>query len=121
LLTRALRVLGSSETAVLLYILRPFDPDAVLRSLKAVAAAVVGDEPGERVAGDPYPTAIRDYGLGAQVLRELGVRQIRLVTNSDRRLPGVEGYGIEVVERVPVSSTPGAAGSELAILPGGLS
>jgi GTP cyclohydrolase II len=44
-----------------------------------------------------------------------------LITNSDRRLPGVEGYGIEVVERVPVSSLPGTAGSELAVLPGGLS
>jgi 3,4-dihydroxy 2-butanone 4-phosphate synthase/GTP cyclohydrolase II len=113
--------LGSVDHAVLLYILRPFDGDAVLRSLKAVASDVVGEIPAERVAADPYPTAIRDYGLGAQVLRQLGVAKIRLITNSDRRLPGVEGYGIEVVERVAVAADGGAAGADLAVVPGGLS
>jgi 3,4-dihydroxy 2-butanone 4-phosphate synthase/GTP cyclohydrolase II len=121
LLSQALRSLGSVEHAVLLYVLRPFDGDAVLRSLMAVASDVVGEIPAERVAADPYPTAIRDYGLGAQVLRQLGVAKIRLITNSDRRLPGVEGYGIEVVERVAVAADGAAAGADLAVLPGGLS
>lgn len=121
LLNRALRTLGGADTAVLLYILRPFDGDAVLRSLEAVAKEVVGEIPAEKVAADPYPTAVRDYGLGAQVLRALGVGKIRLITNNDRRLPGVEGYGIEVVERVPVSGGGEASGAGLSILPGGLS
>jgi len=119
LLSRALHTLGQSDTAVLLYILRPFDGDSLLRGLKLVSGDVVGDAPAEEVAGDPYPTAIRDYGLGAQVLRELGVQKIRLITNSDRRLPGVEGYGIEVVERVPVSTENSVGSSELSVLPGG--
>jgi len=121
LLNRALRTLGGGDTAVLLYILRPFDGDAVLRSLEAVSKDVVGDIPAEKVAADPYPTAVRDYGLGAQVLRELGVGKIRLITNSDRRLPGVEGYGIEVVERVPVTGGGESSTTDLAVLPGGLS
>jgi 3,4-dihydroxy 2-butanone 4-phosphate synthase/GTP cyclohydrolase II len=120
-LSRALNTLGQSETAVLLYILRPFDGDSLLRGLKRVSGDVVGDAPAEEVAGDPYPTAIRDYGLGAQVLRELGVQKIRLITNSDRRLPGVEGYGIEVVERVSVSIKDVVGSSELSVLPGGRS
>jgi 3,4-dihydroxy 2-butanone 4-phosphate synthase/GTP cyclohydrolase II len=45
---------------------------------------------------------LRDYGLGAQMLRELGVRKIRLMTNNPRKIVGLEGYGLEIVERVPV-------------------
>ena len=46
--------------------------------------------------------ALRDFGLGAQVLADLGCRKIRLMMWSDRKIPGLEGFGIEVVERVPV-------------------
>jgi len=48
--------------------------------------------------------ALRDFGLGAQVLADLGLRQIRLLSNSDRKIVGIEGFGIEVVERVTVST-----------------
>ncbi len=118
-LARAMRVLGGHERGVVLYILRPFDPDTVVRQLKSVAEEVEGTIPEEKRLADPYPIAIRDYGLGAQVLRELGVVQIRLLTNSDRRLPGVEGYGIEVVERIKVPSAPGTTVAELSVLDGG--
>ena len=46
--------------------------------------------------------AIRDFGLGAQVLADLGCKRIRLIMYSDRKIPGLEGFGIEVVERVRV-------------------
>ena len=46
--------------------------------------------------------ALRDFGLGAQVLADLGVHKIRLMMWSDRKIPGLEGFGIEVVERVPI-------------------
>ena len=121
LLSRALKTLGTADCAVLLYILRPFDGDEVFRSLRSVSEEVEGDLPEEQRQADPYPTAIRDYGLGAQVLRALGVRKMRLITNSDRRLPGVEGYGIDVVERVPVPSSSRGSTGELAVLPGGRS
>lgn len=45
---------------------------------------------------------LREYGLGAQVLRELGVSQIRLLTNNPRKIAGIHGYGLEVVESVPL-------------------
>lgn len=48
----------------------------------------------------------KDYGIGAQILRDLGVRKIRLLTNSPLRLPNLGGYGLEVVEVVPVSADP---------------
>ncbi len=52
----------------------------------------------------PHGGTLREYGLGAQVLRDLGVRQIRLLTNSPRKIAGIHGYGLSVVESVPLLS-----------------
>jgi 3,4-dihydroxy 2-butanone 4-phosphate synthase/GTP cyclohydrolase II len=52
----------------------------------------------------PHPTALREYGLGAQVLRDLGVKSLRLLTNNPRKIAGIQGYGLEVVESVPLVS-----------------
>ena len=119
LLSRSMEMIGQAGAGVLLYILRPFDPDAIVRGLRAVSDRIEGEMPAPRRSADPYPTAFRDYGLGAQVLRDVGVGRIRLLTNNDRSIPGVEGYGLEIVERVPVPVAPKQ--SELAVLRGGRS
>lgn len=51
-----------------------------------------------------FPMDLRDYGLGAQILVDLGVKKIRLMTNNPRKLVGLEGYGLEIVEQVPIRS-----------------
>ena len=51
-----------------------------------------------------YPPDLRDYGTGAQILADLGIRKIRLLTNNPRKVVGLEGYGMEIVERVPIRS-----------------
>ena len=51
-----------------------------------------------------YPSDLRDYGLGAQILFDLGVRQFRFLTNNPRKVVGLEGYGLEMVEQVPIRS-----------------
>ena len=49
---------------------------------------------------------LRDYGIGAQILVDLGVRKIRLMTNNPRKIIGLEGYGIQVVYRIPIETNP---------------
>ncbi|MEN6390639.1 MAG: bifunctional 3,4-dihydroxy-2-butanone-4-phosphate synthase/GTP cyclohydrolase II [Syntrophomonas sp.] len=49
-----------------------------------------------------FPVDLRDYGIGAQILVDLGVRKMRLMTNNPKKIRGLEGYGLEVVERVPI-------------------
>jgi 3,4-dihydroxy 2-butanone 4-phosphate synthase/GTP cyclohydrolase II len=55
--------------------------------------------------GGRVPSALRDYGLGAQVLRDLGLQKVKLMTNNPRKIVGLKGYGLEVVERVPIQTT----------------
>ena len=53
-----------------------------------------------------YPADLRDYGIGAQILADLGVRKMRLMTNNPQKVKGLDGYGLEIVERVPVQTKP---------------
>jgi|SRR5579884_3653099 len=53
------------------------------------------------------PVDKRDYGIGSQILRDLGLRQIRIMTNNPRKIYGIEGYGLTVVEELPVRAEPG--------------
>ena len=53
-----------------------------------------------------FKADLRDYGIGAQILRDLGVRQMRLMTNNPKKIIGLEGYGLKVVERVPLEIPP---------------
>ncbi|RTZ69909.1 MAG: bifunctional 3,4-dihydroxy-2-butanone-4-phosphate synthase/GTP cyclohydrolase II [Aquificaceae bacterium] len=52
------------------------------------------------------PVDLRDYGVGAQILRDLGVRKLRLMTNNPRKIVALKGYGLEVIERVPLQTPP---------------
>jgi 3,4-dihydroxy 2-butanone 4-phosphate synthase/GTP cyclohydrolase II len=53
-----------------------------------------------------FPPDLRDYGVGAQILRDLGVRRMRLITNNPGKRAGIEGYGLTIVDRVPLEITP---------------
>jgi 3,4-dihydroxy 2-butanone 4-phosphate synthase/GTP cyclohydrolase II len=54
-----------------------------------------------------FKADLRDYGIGAQILVDLGARKLKLLTNNPKKLVGLEGYGIEIVERVPIELSTG--------------
>jgi 3,4-dihydroxy 2-butanone 4-phosphate synthase/GTP cyclohydrolase II len=53
-----------------------------------------------------FPMDKRDYGLGAQILRHLGISKIRLISNNPRKRAGLKGYGMEIIENIPVKIEP---------------
>jgi 3,4-dihydroxy 2-butanone 4-phosphate synthase/GTP cyclohydrolase II len=57
---------------------------------------------GQPASGGAGPANLRDYGTGAQILTALGLKKIRLLQHSPRRVVGLDGYGLEIVEQIPV-------------------
>src|ERR1700692_584046 len=53
-----------------------------------------------------FPMDLREYGTGAQILVDLGIRQIRLLTNNPKKVVGLDGYGLRIVERIPIQVPP---------------
>jgi 3,4-dihydroxy 2-butanone 4-phosphate synthase / GTP cyclohydrolase II len=53
-----------------------------------------------------FPADLRDYGIGAQILKDIGITKLRLITNNPKKLKGLSGYGLEIIERVPIEVDP---------------
>ncbi|MBL6946149.1 MAG: 3,4-dihydroxy-2-butanone-4-phosphate synthase [Rhodospirillales bacterium] len=86
-LSRAMAMIGEEERGVVVLIREP-KPTSISDSLGT-----------KKVAGEHRGGALRDYGIGAQILLDLGVRDMILLSNTDRTIVGLEGYGLNVVER----------------------
>jgi len=92
-LPEAIDAIEAHGRGVLVYL--PAQTD-FLAEIQAVAGS--GHDPTAQPSTEP----LREYGFGAQVLRDLGVRRLRLLTNNPKRLAGIEGHGLEIVEFVPL-------------------
>jgi 3,4-dihydroxy 2-butanone 4-phosphate synthase/GTP cyclohydrolase II len=100
-LREAIVAIEKAGAGVVVYI--PPKGDLV-RELDAIAGGRPATEalPGKRAEGGAQPWTLREFGLGAQVLADLGVHQIRLLTNSQLKIAGLTGFGLKVVESVPL-------------------
>lgn len=87
---------------VILYMRQEGRGIGLINKLKAYALQDDGHDTVEANEALGFQADLRDYGVGAQMLTDIGVRKLRLMTNNPKKMVGLEGYGLEVVERVPI-------------------
>jgi 3,4-dihydroxy 2-butanone 4-phosphate synthase/GTP cyclohydrolase II len=100
-LRQAITRIEAAGTGVIVYLPAQGDLAGELANL----TNTVGD-PHAAPKDGPADNPLREFGLGAQVLSDLGVRKLRLLTNNPRKIAGLAGYGLEVVESVPLIAEP---------------
>ena len=106
-LEKALEMIAKEGKGVLVYILGHEGRGiGIANKIKAYELQEKGYDTVEANEKLGYPPDLRDYGIGAQILRDLGVRKMRLMTNNPRKIVALEGFGLEVVERVPIKIEP---------------
>jgi 3,4-dihydroxy 2-butanone 4-phosphate synthase / GTP cyclohydrolase II len=104
----ALERIASEDRGVLLYMAQEGRGIGLLNKLRAYELQENGYDTVEANLELGFQPDMRDYGIGNQILAELGLTTIRILTNNPKKITGIEGFGLEVVEQVPIETTPTA-------------
>ncbi len=105
-LHQAMAMVEKEGKGVIVYMRQEGRGIGLVNKLKAYCLQDLGKDTVEANEALGFQADMRDYGIGAQILVDLGLHKIRLMTNNPRKIKGLEGYGIKVVERIPIETKP---------------
>ena len=107
-LEKAMRIISDEKKGVILYLSQEGRGIGIFNKLKAYQLQDGGCDTVDANEELGFKADLRDYGIGAQILADLGLKRIRLLTNNPRKVVGLKGYGLEIVGRVPLEIKPGS-------------
>lgn len=105
-LRRAMKSIDKNKSGVILYMRQEGRGIGLANKLKAYELQDRGLDTVEANKALGFKPDLRDYGIGAQILVDLGLKKIRLLTNNPKKIVGLEGHGLEIVERIPLQVSP---------------